>query len=190
MGMLLKAGANPNVVDKDGYTALMYAAQKVDLKNHKILAMLLMKGADVHVKNRFGYTALHFAAENPWSKVDNKVILTLSALSASPNWQNKFNQTPLERACVYGNYVAVAALIQNCPTLMTLSNCMLLARHQGVRNLAATSLKKRLKAQANEHLEGIFKGFNGNFKIRLAVKPLSNFKDTGNQLDYEYIKGI
>jgi ankyrin repeat protein len=60
--MLLDAGADVNACDRDGYTALMMAAQY----GHgypAIVQMLLDAGADVNAKNQSGETALMLAKE-------------------------------------------------------------------------------------------------------------------------------
>ncbi|ETE67822.1 Fibronectin type 3 and ankyrin repeat domains protein 1, partial [Ophiophagus hannah] len=56
--ILINAGANVNVKDKDGKTPLMVAA----LNNHEdLVALLLEKGADPDIKNEFGKGALDMA---------------------------------------------------------------------------------------------------------------------------------
>jgi len=56
---LLAAGANPNAMDRNGATALMFAAW---WEQSEVLKTLLKRGADVHRKDREGSTALMFAA--------------------------------------------------------------------------------------------------------------------------------
>ncbi|XP_013914268.1 PREDICTED: fibronectin type 3 and ankyrin repeat domains protein 1 [Thamnophis sirtalis] len=56
--ILINAGADVNVKDKDGKTSLMVAA----LNNHEdLVALLLEKGADPDIKNEFGKNALDMA---------------------------------------------------------------------------------------------------------------------------------
>ncbi|XP_070608592.1 fibronectin type 3 and ankyrin repeat domains protein 1 [Erythrolamprus reginae] len=56
--ILINAGADVNVKDKDGKTPLMVAA----LNNHEdLVALLLEKGADPDIKNEFGKGALEMA---------------------------------------------------------------------------------------------------------------------------------
>nr|XP_056706081.1 fibronectin type 3 and ankyrin repeat domains protein 1 [Euleptes europaea] len=56
--LLIEAGANVNLKDKDGKTPLMVAA----LNNHEeLVQVLLEKGADITVKNEYGKGALEMA---------------------------------------------------------------------------------------------------------------------------------
>lgn len=57
---LISAGAPINAVDKDGWTALMYAVRYQS--NLSILNLLLEAGADVKVQNNFSLSALVIAA--------------------------------------------------------------------------------------------------------------------------------
>ena len=56
---LLKAGANINVQNKDGWTPLMYAARHKP--NPKVIIILLKAGADGRVKDHDGKTAFDCA---------------------------------------------------------------------------------------------------------------------------------
>jgi len=55
----IKEGFNVNAKDKDGYTALLIAAEKGDLE---MAQLLVEKGADVNAKDKDGYTALMYVA--------------------------------------------------------------------------------------------------------------------------------
>ena len=61
LGMLLDAGANPNVKNKLGGTALMWAAA---YGKDKAVRLLLDKGADPRIKDNDGLTAAAWAAKN------------------------------------------------------------------------------------------------------------------------------
>lgn len=58
---LLSSGADVNLRDKDGWTALMYAARYQNSLN--IVNMLIEKGAHVRVRNKFNATPLLMAAD-------------------------------------------------------------------------------------------------------------------------------
>jgi ankyrin repeat protein len=68
---LLDRDANPNIGDKRGTTAIMYAAQE---GNEEIARALLNKGADVNAKNVDGESALIFATENGHTAVAAMLI--------------------------------------------------------------------------------------------------------------------
>ncbi len=58
--LLLAHGANVNLRDHSGMTALMYAADNVDVKSLKIL---LAAGADINAIDKMGRTPLRFAGD-------------------------------------------------------------------------------------------------------------------------------
>lgn len=55
---MLGSGANPNVADKKGVTALMYATRK---NRFQVISTLIEKGAEVNTKDKAGWTALMVA---------------------------------------------------------------------------------------------------------------------------------
>jgi len=64
--LFLIAGMNPNVKDNDGFTALMYTANK----GYPELARLLIeKGAEVNLKTATGWTALKLATTKRFSQI-------------------------------------------------------------------------------------------------------------------------
>ncbi len=61
--VLLEAGADPNYgADKDGYTALMWAAKNFE-EQLEMVRVLLEAGAEVNVKSKHGETALKIAEQ-------------------------------------------------------------------------------------------------------------------------------
>ncbi len=61
--LLLKKGADPNLQDKFGWTALMMVSGLEASSNSFILNALLKNKADPNIKNIFGYTALMYACK-------------------------------------------------------------------------------------------------------------------------------
>ena len=60
MRLLLEKGADVKATDRDGRTALIWAAQD---GHEAVVRLLLEKGADVEAKDRDGRTALIWAAQ-------------------------------------------------------------------------------------------------------------------------------
>jgi ankyrin repeat protein len=90
--LLLKRGANVNIVDKDGYTPLMTAA--LHFKNDAI-KVLVASSADVRrADGMWGNTPLHVAAENG----DLDIVKLLLERGARINAQNFARVTPLDMA--------------------------------------------------------------------------------------------
>ena len=57
--LLLERGANPNIQNNDGFTAIMFASINDD--NTEMIELLLSYGADLHIRNNSGETALTVA---------------------------------------------------------------------------------------------------------------------------------
>jgi len=91
LSFLLDEGANPNVVDESGNTALILAAETGDVKGIKILAA---KGADLNLRNFKGETALRFAVANKRAEA----VQTLIDLGANVNLPDDKGVRPLQVA--------------------------------------------------------------------------------------------
>ena len=96
--MLIDAGADVNVTDQMGYTALMLAARIFDRGSNNVVItrMLINAGADVNNAGKYGNTALIFAAQdkNVIMKSQDVVRLLVKA-KANVNWQNNRGETAL-----------------------------------------------------------------------------------------------
>ena len=69
--LLLAAGADVNICDFGGETALMFASQH---GNDNCLDLLIQAGADVNIRSHLGVTALFRAAENGHDKCLQSLI--------------------------------------------------------------------------------------------------------------------
>jgi excisionase family DNA binding protein len=88
---LLAAGADPNVRDGEGWTALML----VTVKGHLDVARdLLDAGADIHIRNQNGWTALRFAV----SMDDAEALRLLLEAGADANERDATGDTALLQA--------------------------------------------------------------------------------------------
>ena len=139
--LLLKSGANVNLKDKDGWTALMYAVRYSS--NLECTESLLEAGADISLKNKYGSSALVLAScynENPlilsklllkYKSSDKEVLCSLIFLLSEQNISEKDQlaklrfyidqavplnvlyegKTPLMYAAKYGNSTKIIKML-------------------------------------------------------------------------------
>lgn len=96
---LLAAGADPELADRQGFTALHLAAQEYAVASAEVL---LKAGATVDPKNLWGNTPLFVAVFNSRGRGD--MIHLLRATGADPLLANNSGQTPLGLALLIDNY--------------------------------------------------------------------------------------
>ena len=147
---LIKAGADKNAKDKDGWTALMYAVRYQE--GIQCVNLLIDAGADVKTKNMFDSSALSIASsfnKNPevlkkllsfYQSADKEVIKSLTLL-LSDNHDSEYVQiskineflklsvplnsfyegkTPLMYACLYGTSTKLIQLLLDHNSIPTL----------------------------------------------------------------------
>lgn len=139
--LLLKSGANVNLKDKDGWTALMYAVRYSS--NLECTESLLEAGVDISLKNKYGSSALVLAScynENPlilskllskYKSSDKEVLRSLIFLLSEQNISEKDQlaklrfyidqavplnvlyegKTPLMYAAKYGNSTKIIKML-------------------------------------------------------------------------------
>ena len=100
VSLLLHAGASANAIDHSGFSVLMMACSR---NNLKVLSDLLKAGADIQVRNASS-TPLHEAAACNFSAG----IRTLLVLGADPSQKDSEGRTPAELAEEYGFEESVA----------------------------------------------------------------------------------
>ena len=101
---LVDAGADVNVRQPDGASALHWAAHWDDVETARLL---LHAGADVDAAGAYGVTPLSLAAANASASL---VDLLLEA-GADPNASRDSGETPLMRAAATGSVAAVRSLL-------------------------------------------------------------------------------
>lgn len=103
--LLLQAGADPNLPDSLGQTAMFEAMEHA---NPAIISLLLKAGAPIDAQDRDGNTPLHHAA------IAGKVLSATRALDfhADPNLPNHAGETPLHVAVLHSQNAVVEKLLQ------------------------------------------------------------------------------
>ena len=104
LAALLSGGADPNVRQADGATALHWAVFRDDAG---MVAALLEAGAEVNALNRLGASPLFVAARSG----NGDLIERLLAAGADPNLPLQMNETPVMTASRAGTVKGVRALI-------------------------------------------------------------------------------
>jgi ankyrin repeat protein len=87
------AGADINMQDKSGLTALHKAASR-DPDNIDLVKELLSHGADVNIQDKYGQIALHYAAHYGHLNIVKELLIN----GADINIQDKGGQTALHKA--------------------------------------------------------------------------------------------
>lgn len=104
MGLLLAAGADVNVANSDGMTALMWAVGNLDKTR-----LLIDKGAKVDVRTELGRTPLLIASTYAGNVDVVRLLLQQGAKVADID---QFGETPLTSAAKRGDAQVVEALIK------------------------------------------------------------------------------
>ena len=97
--ILLEAGADVNVQDIMGNTALIHAGPF-----EKVIVMLLDYGIDCNIQNNFGMTALWFAAFYEYTSVVTILLRANSNPELKGLIEDEFHTSPLEIALKRGHY--------------------------------------------------------------------------------------
>ena len=111
--VLLKMGANPNLTDREGKTALMYACNGwsgdiVEVMPTERVRLLLQSGADLNIIDKKGKTALFYAVDS----YQNDIVPLLLKGGANVNIKDKQGNTAFKLAQETGNEKIVQLLKQ------------------------------------------------------------------------------
>lgn len=102
--VLLEAGADPNHRDREGWSAIHWAAEQGFLN---IVELLLKSGADVNAISSYGTSALHCAANGG----HQLVVVELLHCGADPSKSTCHGWTPLHHAAFKGHSDTVTLLL-------------------------------------------------------------------------------
>ena len=104
---LIKAGADVEKKDVDGYTPLHLA---IEFEQTKAALALIEAGADINAECKGKWTPLHIAATHSNGAIE--IALALIQAGADINAKNCIDQTPLHLAAAAGNLKITNVLIQ------------------------------------------------------------------------------
>jgi hypothetical protein len=143
LGDLLSRGANVNVRDESGKTALAYTRNSsVNVQALEIAGALIAAGADVNLKDSIGMTVLMDAAYR-YNDKDGKLLKMLLAAGADTNAKDNYGTTVLMHA-VHAATVDLA-LISNVKSLIRAK-----ARVNVGNSLGQTALSIAIKSKDKE----------------------------------------
>lgn len=103
MELLLKKGADPNLKNIEGETALMWS-----LYDSEKVKLLLRSGADIHIKSRSGNTAFLIACVGA---NQYEILRLLMDHGANPLDRNGKKETALARAAIFGDTSTLSLLL-------------------------------------------------------------------------------
>ncbi|KAJ5692827.1 hypothetical protein N7462_002250 [Penicillium macrosclerotiorum] len=103
---LLHFGADPNYRDRDGWSAIHWAAEQ---GHRDVLLLLFEHGADIHAVSAYGTSVLHCAANGGHSDI----VTELLQHGADPNKSTCHGWTPLHHAAFMGHSRVVRALLES-----------------------------------------------------------------------------
>jgi hypothetical protein len=114
------AGADVNITDKYGQTALMKSSENADLK---VMRLLAEHGADVNATDKFGRTALIYAVKRGTDDSRNPyldVVRYLCLHGADPNIIDKYGKKAIDY--VTSTYLLIQKILRNillegCPPM-------------------------------------------------------------------------
>ena len=105
--VLLRYGADPNVVALNGDAPLHYATRA---PNPDCVVPLIAHGADVDARNAWQVTPIFYTASN---RDDLRYILPLLKAKANPNLRDKHGRTALVRAIITNRQELVSCLLEH-----------------------------------------------------------------------------
>jgi len=121
--MLLENGANPNLQDNYGDTALTLASRYSNIdSNIETVKILLENGANPNLQNNDGYTALMLASRNSNTDSNIETVKILLENGANPNLQNEYRNTALILASKNSDFKLIKEFVRYGADLKYLKN--------------------------------------------------------------------
>ena len=129
--LLLEAGADPNVRNDEGLTALHQGATN---SNPVVISNLLSAGADPNAMDNDGYTALHYAAARSGNA---RAVTRLLGAGADPLVESNDGRTPLHSALRYAAEQGVVSELVEAGAAGNLTRLQLAAIHGDLEAVAS-----------------------------------------------------
>lgn len=102
--MLLQSGADPNYRDRDGWSAIHWAAEE---GHHEVVSLLLKHGTNPNGISAYGTSPLHCAANGGHNEIVNELL----QYGANPLMITTHGWTPLHHAAFMGHVKVVQSLL-------------------------------------------------------------------------------
>lgn len=133
--LLLEAGANPNIADKQEYFPIHLAAAK---GNNAEIELLLQHGSLLEHKTSYGGTVMHIAAASDYPET----VKLLAKLGADIEAKDQQGNTPLATACGLGRAKVAKTLVTAGAKLLALNDDLETMLHKLARGIKTVRLKQ------------------------------------------------
>jgi ankyrin repeat protein len=198
---LLDRGADLNAKDREGWTALMRAAEKGYVITVKIL---LSKGADVNVQNKFGKTALMYAKQKGYNEIvkliqediveEAKIDNTTARKNNNTDEKDQYGREKLFNASRYGRIEEMQALLDKGININVKDDngatALIFAAHYGKKNSVQFLVEQGADVNAKDKYGGtalISARNNGHDEI---VRLLEEAGKRNNRISSQTAKDI
>jgi ankyrin repeat protein len=104
--LLIKSGADPNYRDRDGWSAIHWAAEE---GYYEVVSVLLKHGANVNGISSYGTSPLHCAANGGHNEIVNELL----QYGANPLMATCHGWTPLHHAAFMGHSHVIQSLLDS-----------------------------------------------------------------------------
>ena len=169
IGVILAAGADPNLPNAHGKSALH---QAVETANKSVIMPLLAQGADVNLLDRDGKSALHIAVakanEEPVETANKSVIMPLLAQGADVNLLDRDGKSAQHIAVAKANEDIVLLLLKGGANVDIQDKNHTSAR-DAAQNIQSLNVKTLL--QGTEYIEGPRLDRESSFTISVKQAP-------------------
>jgi len=189
--MLLKRGANPNIVDACGTTVLANACKQNNIEVVKILLKRAFLDIDFNVKDRFGDTCLMHAVRTNSTELVQLVVNIMRRLSVDIDVKNNSDITPYLEAKRLGFNDVANILTKDGKASQTIMICPLIfdEHAEDAYNKANTvqafnsNSRKSFGSKSSHQNLATSRVRNRNRQVKSAQEKRRNFDGTRKRVD-------